>query len=119
LIEHIKKFLLELGQGFAFIGSQVPVDVDSEEFFIDLLFYHVKLKSYIVIELKAGTFKPEHTGKLSFYLTAVDEQVCEESDNKTIGILLCKKKNKIVAEYALRGISQPIGISEYKLRPYF
>ncbi len=115
LIEHIRKFLLELGQGFAFVGSQVPVDVGGDEFFIDLLFYHIKLKSYIVIELKAKAFKPEHTGQLSFYLTAVDNELCDSSDNKTIGILLCRKKNKIVAEYALQGINQPIGISEYQL----
>ena len=115
LIEHIRRFLLELGQGFAFVGSQVPIDVGGDEFFIDLLFYHIKLKSYIVIELKGIGFKPEHAGQLSFYLSAVDSELCDSNDNKTIGILLCKKKNKVVAEYALRGISQPIGISEYQL----
>jgi predicted nuclease of restriction endonuclease-like (RecB) superfamily len=115
LIEHIRNFLLELGQGFSFVGSQVPIDVGGEEFFIDLLFYHIKLKSYIVIELKAVNFKPEHTGQLSFYMSAIDNQLCDSNDNKTIGILLCKKKNKIVAEYALQGVIQPIGISEYQL----
>ena len=115
LIEHIRKFLLELGQGFAFVGSQVPLDVGGDEFFVDLLFYHIRLKSYIVIELKNTALKPAHTGQLSFYLTAIDEQLCDSNDNKTIGLLLCKKKNKIVAEYALKGISQPIGVSEYQL----
>ena len=115
LVDHIKRFLLELGQGFAFVGSQVPIDVGGEEFFIDLLFYHIRLKSYIVIELKAKKFKPEHLGQISFYLAAVDRDICDSKDNKTIGILLCKEKNKVVAEYALGNISAPIGVSEYQL----
>jgi predicted nuclease of restriction endonuclease-like (RecB) superfamily len=115
LVDHIKRFLLELGQGFAFVGSQVPIDVGGEEFFIDLLFYHIRLKSYIVIELKATKLKPEHMGQLSFYLAAVDNEMCDINDNKTIGILLCKEKNKVVAEYALENIRAPIGVSEYQL----
>ena len=115
LIRHVTRFLLELGAGFAFVGRQVLLDVGGEEFFIDLLFYHLKLRCYVVIELKAGKFKPEHLGQLSFYLTAVDRQVKSEQDNPTIGLLLCKSKNKVVAEYALGDKAQPIGIAEYKL----
>ncbi|MGE3919697.1 MAG: YhcG family protein [Gammaproteobacteria bacterium] len=113
LVSHIKDFLLELGQGFAFVGSQVPLTFDQQEFFIDLLFYHLKLRCYVVIEIKATKFKPEHTGQLSFYMTAIDDQLRHEHDNRRIGILLCKEKNKIVAEYALRNINAPIGVSEY------
>jgi predicted nuclease of restriction endonuclease-like (RecB) superfamily len=115
LIAHMRDFLLELGQGFAFVGSQVPLTFDDQEFFIDLLFWHLKLKSFIVIELKSTKFKPEHTGQLGFYLAAVDDQLRQPGDNKTIGILLCKSKNRFVAEYALQNISAPIGVSEYVL----
>lgn len=115
LVKHVTEFLLELGAGFAFVGRQVLLDVGGEEFFIDLLFYHLKLRCYVVIELKSGKFKPEHLGQLSFYLTAVDRQVKSEHDNPTIGLLLCKSKNKVVAEYALGDKSQPMGIAEYKL----
>lgn len=115
LVQHVTQFLLELGAGFAFVGRQVLIDVGGDEFFIDLLFYHLKLRCYVVIELKAGKFKPEHLGQLSFYLTAVDAQVKSEQDNPTIGLLLCKSKNKVVAEYALRDNAQPLGIAEYKL----
>jgi predicted nuclease of restriction endonuclease-like (RecB) superfamily len=115
LITHIRDFLLELGQGFAFVGSQVPLTFDDEEFFVDLLFYHLKLRCYVVIELKATKFKPEHTGQLGFYLAATDDLLRQESDNQTIGILLCKSKNKIIAEYALKNMNVPIGISEYTL----
>ncbi len=115
LIAHIRDFLLELGQGFAFVGSQVPLIFDDQEFFIDLLFYHLHLRCYVVIELKATKFKPEHTGQLGFYLAAADDLLRREGDNQTIGMLLCKSKNKIVAEYALRNIKAPIGISEYTL----
>ncbi|MFZ2853703.1 MAG: PDDEXK nuclease domain-containing protein [Rhodocyclaceae bacterium] len=115
LVKHVTEFLLELGAGFAFVGRQVLLDVGGEEFFIDLLFYHLKLRCYVVIELKAGKFKPEHLGQLGFYLTAVDRQVKSEHDNPTIGLLLCKSKNKVVAEYALGDKSQPMGIAEYKL----
>lgn len=115
LVKHVTGFLLELGAGFAFVGRQVLLDVGGDEFFIDLLFYHLKLRCYVVIELKGGKFKPEHLGQLGFYLTAVDRQVKSEHDNPTIGLLLCKSKNKIVAEYALGDKIQPMGIAEYKL----
>ena len=115
LVRHVTEFLLELGAGFAFVGRQVLLDVGGDEFFIDLLFYHLKLRCYVVIELKGGKFKPEHLGQLGFYLTAVDRQVKNENDNPTIGLLLCKSKNKVVAEYALGDKTQPMGIAEYKL----
>ncbi len=115
LVAHMRDFLLELGQGFAFVGSQVPLTFDDQEFFVDLLFYHLNLRAFVVIELKAGGFKPEHTGQLSFYLAAVDDLLRKKGDQQTIGILLCKSKNKIVAEYALRNIKAPIGVSEYTL----
>jgi predicted nuclease of restriction endonuclease-like (RecB) superfamily len=115
LVRHVTEFLLELGAGFAFVGRQVLLDVGGDDFFIDLLFYHLKLRCYVVIELKGGKFKPEHLGQLGFYLTAVDRQVKSEHDNPTIGLLLCKSKNKVVAEYALGDKSQPMGVAEYKL----
>lgn len=115
LTKHITNFLLELGKGFAFIGRQYKIEISETDYFIDLLFYHIELRSFIVIELKAGKFKPEFTGKLNFYLSAVDSILKRESDNSSIGILLCKKKDKIEAEYALRDINKPLGISEYRL----
>ncbi len=115
LLKHITEFLLELGAGFAFVGRQVLLDVAGDEFFIDLLFYHLKLRCYVVIELKGGKFKPEHLGQLSFYLAAVDAQVKHPQDAPTIGLLLCKSKNKVVAEYALRNNTQPLGVAEYQL----
>jgi len=115
LVTHARDFLIELGQGFAFVGSQVPLVIDDQEFFIDLLFYHLNLRCFVVIELKANDFKPEHTGQLGFYLAAVDDLMKTDSDNPTIGILLCKSKSKIVADYALRSTNVPIGISEYTL----
>ena len=115
LILHVSQFLLELGVGFAFVGSQYRLEVAGDEFFIDLLFYHTRLKCYVVVELKASAFKPEHTGQLNFYLSAVDEQIKAPDDRPTIGLLLCKSRNKIVAEYALRNVHSPIGVAEYKL----
>ena len=115
LVKHVTEFLLELGAGFAFVGRQVLLDVGGDEFFIDLLFYHLKLRCYVVIELKGGKFKPEHLGQLGFYLTAVDRQMKHAQDNPTIGLLLCRSKNKVVAEYALGDKNQPMGIAEYKL----
>ncbi len=106
---------VELGKGFAFIGRQFHLEIGGKDYFIDLLFYHTKLRCYVVIELKVKGFKPEYAGKLNFYLSAVDEVLKSENDNATIGILLCKERNKIEAEYALRGMSQPIGIAEFKL----
>lgn len=115
IVEHITRFLLELGAGFAYVGRQVPIEVGGDDFFIDLLFFHLKLRCYVVVELKAGPFKPEHAGQLNFYLSAVDAQVKAEQDNPTIGLLLCKSQNRVVAEYALRGSSKPIGVAEYQL----
>jgi predicted nuclease of restriction endonuclease-like (RecB) superfamily len=115
LVKHVTEFLLELGAGFAFVGRQVLITVGGEEFFIDLLFYHLKLRCFVVIELKAGAFKPEHLGQLSFYLTAIDRDMKSAHDNPTIGLLLCKTKNKVVAEYALGDKTQPMGIAEYRL----
>ena len=115
LVEDITNFLLELGSGFAFIGRQYRLEIDGDEFFIDLLFYHVKLKCYVVVELKTVKFKPEFAGQLNFYVSAVNGELKEESDNPTIGILICKSKNKTVVEYALNSIENPIGVSEYKL----
>lgn len=115
LTEHITRFLLELGAGFAYVGRQVPLEVGGEDFFIDLLFYHLKLRCYVVLELKAAPFKPEHAGKLNFYLSAVDSQMRLPADNPTVGMLLCKTKNDVVAEYALKDVEKPIGIAEYRL----
>ena len=115
LVRHVTRFLLELGAGFAFVGRQVPLEVGGDDFFIDLLFYHLKLRCYVVIELKADKFKPEHLGQLGFYLTAVDAQMKGEHDAPTIGLLLCRSKNKVVAEYALRDSAKPMGIAEYQL----
>jgi predicted nuclease of restriction endonuclease-like (RecB) superfamily len=115
LIRHITRFLLELGAGFAFVGRQFRLEVAGDEFFIDLLFYHTRLKCYVVVELKGVDFKPEHTGQLNFYLSAVDAQIKAPEDQPTIGLLLCKKQNRLVAEYALSGINKPIGVAEYQL----
>jgi predicted nuclease of restriction endonuclease-like (RecB) superfamily len=115
LIRHITHFLLELGQGFAFVGRQFRLEVEGDEFFIDLLFYHTRLKCYVVVELKSVAFKPEHAGQLNFYLSAVDAQVKAADDKPSIGLLLCKTKKKLVAEYALSGIDKPMGVAEYQL----
>lgn len=115
LVRHITHFLLELGAGFAFVGRQVRLEVAGDEFFIDLLFYHTRLKCYVVVELKATAFKPEHAGQLNFYLSAVDAQMKAEDDRPTIGLLLCKTKNQLVAEYALSGMEKPMGVAEYEL----
>ena len=115
LMQHITRFLLELGNGFAFVGRQYRLEVNGDEFFIDLLFYHTRLKCYVVVELKATAFKPEHAGQLNFYLAAIDAQIKAPDDHPTIGLLLCKTQNRLVAEYALSGIDKPIGIAEYEL----
>jgi predicted nuclease of restriction endonuclease-like (RecB) superfamily len=115
LTKNITKFLLELGKGFAFLGRQYKIEIGENDHFLDMLFYHVELRCYIVIELKAGKFIPEFAGKLNYYLSAVDSQLRKSGDNPTIGILLCKKKDKIDVEYALRDIHKPMGISEYIL----
>ena len=115
LTQNITNFLLELGSGFAFVGRQYKLIVGGDEFKIDLLFYHIKLKCYVVVELKATCFKPEHAGKLSFYTSAIDGELKNSDDNPTIGILICKSKNNTVVEYALKDINKPLGISEYQL----
>lgn len=115
LLEHIRSFLLELGVGFAFVGSQYHLAIGGEDFFVDLLFYHLRLRCYVVIELKAMPFKPEFAGKMNFYLSAVDDLLRHPDDKPSIGMILCKTKNQIVAEYALRDTNKPIGISEYKI----
>ncbi len=115
LLEHLRKFLLELGVGFAFVGSQYPLEVGGEDFKIDLLFYHIKLRCFVVIDMKMGPFKPEHAGKMNFYLAAVDDLLRHEDDQPSIGIILCKSKNAIIAEYALHDATKPIGVSEYRL----
>ncbi|WP_187647041.1 PDDEXK nuclease domain-containing protein [Nitrosophilus labii] len=116
LMDHLTNFLLELGSGFAFVGRQYRLEIAGEEFFIDLLFYHIKLiKCFVVIELKTTKFKPEYAGKLNFYITAVDKEIKSDDDNPTIGILICKSKNNTIVEYALNSIEKPIGVSEYKL----
>jgi hypothetical protein len=104
-----------LGSGFSFVGTQVPIEIDGENYFIDVLFYHLKLRSFVVVELKAKRFKPADLGQLSFYLSAVDEILRHPDDNESIGILLCESRSKIIAEYALRKINAPIGVSEYIL----
>ena len=115
LCENISQFLLELGAGFAFIGKQYKLQVSDKDFYIDLLFYHIKLRCYVVIELKTGEFKPEFVGKLNFYISAVDDLLAEQQDHATIGILICKSKDKTIVEYALKEMQQPMGISEYQL----
>jgi len=114
-VNDIRKLLMELGKGFAFLGNQVPIEVDGREYFLDMLFYHVKLHCYIVVELKATEFESEHAGKLNFYLNAVDNQVKTPEDNPSTGLLLCKSHSKIIAEYSLKTINKPIGISNYEL----
>ncbi len=114
LLDHVQKFLLELGAGFSFVGRQVHLSIGDQDFYVDLLFYHYKLRCFIVVELKATDFKPEFAGKMNFYLSAVDDLMKHADDKPSIGILLCKGKNKVVAEYALRDINKPIGISQYE-----
>jgi predicted nuclease of restriction endonuclease-like (RecB) superfamily len=114
LLANIRRFLLELGVGFTFVGSNYHIVVGGEDYYIDLLFYHIRLRCYIVIELKAGSFKPEYVGKLNFYMTAIDREVKTPEDNKTIGIILCKTKNKVTAEYALANIHNPMGVATYR-----
>ncbi len=115
LVNHVTRFLLELGAGFSYVGRQHKIEVTGDEFFIDLLFYHTRLHCYVVIELKAGKFKPEFAGKLNFYVSAVDATLKGKEDQPTIGILICKSKNDTVVEYSLKDIHKPIGVSEYKI----
>jgi hypothetical protein len=113
LVQNLTKLLLELGAGFAFVGQQYHLEVGGEDFYIDLLFYHLKLRCYVVIELKTGNFKPEYAGKLNFYLSAVDDILKTEQDNPSVGILLCKNKNDLIVEYSLKDMTKPIGVSAY------
>lgn len=115
LVAHLEKFLLELGQGFAFVGRQYHLDVGEQDFYIDLLFYHLKLRCYVVIDLKRGDFKPEYAGKINFYCNVVDDQLRHKTDQPTIGLILCQQPNRVLAEYALRGVDKPIGVSSYEL----
>ena len=116
LVDNMTKFLLELGAGFSYIGRQYKLEVDDNDFYIDLLFYHVKLHSYVVVELKTGKFKPEYVGKLNFYISAVDDLIADEKvDKPTIGILICKSKNDTIVEYSLKSYNSPMGVSEYQL----
>lgn len=115
LVDHIRDFLLELGTGFSFVGSQYHLDVGGEDFYIDLLFFHLQLRCFIVIDLKMGDFRPEYSGKMNFYVSAIDNLLRHPTDNPTIGIILCKSKNKTIAEYALQDVNKPIGISTHRI----
>ena len=115
LLDHLRDFLLELGKGFAFVGSQYRLEVGGDEFYIDLLFYQLRLRCYVVIELKVGEFKPEYAGKMNFYLSAVDDLLRHPEDRPSVGLILCKSQNRLVAEYALRDMNKPMGVETYRL----
>lgn len=115
LIKHIEKFLLELGAGFAFVGRQYHIEVRGKDFYIDLLFYHLKLRRFVVIDLKRGEFKPEYAGKMNFYCSAIDDHLKHHTDQSTIGLILCQTKDAVMAEYTLRNVHSPIGVSEFEL----
>lgn len=118
MIENVKSVLLEMGRGFSFVGNQYKVSSSNNDYYIDLLFYHLKLRSYVVVELKAGDFKPEFLGQLQFYVTAVDETVKGVEDNPSIGLLLCKSKDKIAVEWALKSTNVPVGVASYEIKQY-
>ncbi|WP_297563980.1 YhcG family protein [Meiothermus sp.] len=115
LLEHLQRFMLELGVGFAFVGSQYPLEVDGQDYYLDLLFYHLKLRCYVVIDLKMTEFKPEYAGKMNFYLSAVDDLLRHPTDGPTLGLILCKSKRKLTVEYALRDLAKPLGVSSFQL----
>ncbi len=115
LLAHVRGFLLELGVGFALVGSQYRLEIGGQDYYLDLLFYHIKLQRYVAVDLKVGAFKPEYAGKMNFYLTALDEQLRKDPQEPSIGLVMCKERNRVVAEYALRGITSPIGVAEYRL----
>jgi len=115
LLAHLRDFMVELGVGFAFVGSRVHLEVGDEDFYLDLLFYHLKLRCFVVIDLKTGKFKPEYAGKMNFYLAAVDDMLRHEDDQPSIGLILCRDKNKVVVEYSLKDMQKPIGVPQYKL----
>jgi predicted nuclease of restriction endonuclease-like (RecB) superfamily len=116
LVEHIRRFLMELGVGFAFVGTQYVLEISGKEYRLDMLFYHIPLHRYVVIDLKMGEFQPDHSGQMSFYVAAVDNLLRTERDDPTIGIILCKSKDRTTVEYALQGNQQPIGVSSYQLQ---
>ena len=118
MVEKIKMILLELGNGFSFVGNQYKLEINHKDYYIDLLFYHLKLHCYIVVELKNTEFKPEYVGKVNFYLSAVDDSLKDDLDNPTIGLILCKEKDKLSVEYALKDVHKPIGVSSYELTKY-
>jgi predicted nuclease of restriction endonuclease-like (RecB) superfamily len=115
LLTHIQKFLLELGRGFAFVGRQYRLEVSNRDFYLDLLFYHLRLRCFVVVDLKKGEFKPEYAGKINFYCSVVDDQLRHQHDQPTLGLILCQTKDRILAEYALRDIHKPIGVADYEL----
>jgi predicted nuclease of restriction endonuclease-like (RecB) superfamily len=116
LVDHIQRFLLELGVGFSFVGRQYPLEIEGKEYFLDLLFYHLNLRCYVVIDLKMGEFTPEHAGKMNFYLSAVDDILKRPDDQPTIGLILCRDKNHLTVEYALRDMKKPIGVAEWRIK---
>jgi predicted nuclease of restriction endonuclease-like (RecB) superfamily len=118
LTEHLEKFFIELGKGFSFVGRQYHLEVGGQDFYLDLLFYHLKLRCFIVIDLKSDAFKPEYAGKMNFYLSAVDDLLSHETDSPSIGLILCRDKNKLIVEYSLRRQTNPIGVSEYQLTEF-
>jgi hypothetical protein len=117
LLDHLKDFLLELGKGFAFVGSQYHLEVGGQDYYLDLLFYNYILRAFVVIDLKVEAFKPEFAGKMNFYLSAVDELLRHPDDQPPIGLILCKERNRVTVEFSLRGMEQPMGVSEYRLLP--
>lgn len=118
MINKIRDVLIELGKGFSFVGNQYKINVGGQEFFIDLLFYHLELRRYVVVELKANSFKPEYIGQLGFYVTAIDETLKKEQDNPTIGLLLCRDKDRLTVDYSLKSINVPIGVSSFEIEKY-
>ena len=116
LVKHITQFLLELGAGFAFVGRQYHLEIGGDDYYIDLLFYHLDLRCFVVVELKNTEFKPEYVGQLGFYVTAVDETLKKETDNETIGLLLCEDKDKLTVEWSLKSVNAPIGVASYKVK---
>ncbi|HEY5342756.1 MAG TPA: PDDEXK nuclease domain-containing protein [Solirubrobacteraceae bacterium] len=117
LVAEIERFMIELGAGFAFVGRQVPLDVDGEEFFIDMLFFHIPLNRYVAIELKLGKFRPQYAGQINFYVNVIDDQLRQEQHESTIGLVLCASRNRTVARYALQGIARPVGVARYSATP--
>ena len=118
MVEKIKNVLLELGKGFSFVGNQYKISTDNNDYYIDLLFYHLELRCYVVVELKNTFFKPEYIGQLNFYVTAVNRTLKKEYDNETIGLLLCREKDKLSVEWSLEGVNNPIGVSSYEIKNY-